>query len=121
MNSIMATFANIVTSLILVKFIGIYGIVIGTAVASIISMISIMVRFKIRFGYEKKVEHIIFQYIKTVMIMLGTVFLTEGTKCFFHISNKIVSILVFGVEVVLIYIVLTMIFNRKLKDIVAEI
>ena len=84
-------------------------------------MISIMVRFKIQFDYEKKVEHIIFQYIKTVMIMLGTVFLTEGTKCFFHISNKIVSILVFGVEVVLIYIVLTMIFNRKLKDIVAEI
>ena len=121
MNSIMATLVNIVTSLILVKFIGIYGIVIGTVVASIISMISIMVRFKIQFDYEKKVEHIIFQYIKTVMIMLGTVFLTEGTKCFFHISNKIVSILVFGVEVVLIYIVLTMIFNRKLKDIVAEI
>ena len=121
MNSIMATLVNIVTSLILVKFIGIYGIVIGTAVASIISMISIMIRFKIQFGYEKKAEHIIFQYIKTVIIMLGTVFLTEGTKCFFHISNKIVSILVFGVEVVLIYIVLTMIFNRKLKDIVAEI
>lgn len=121
MNSIMATLVNIVTSLILVKFIGIYGIVIGTAIASIISMISIMVRFKIQFGYEKKVEHIIFQYIKTVIIMLGTVFLTEGTKYFFHISNKIVSILVFGVEVVLIYIVLTMLFNRKLKDIVAEI
>lgn len=120
-NSIMATLVNIVTSLILVKFVGIYGIVIGTAVASIISMISIMVRFKIQFNYEKKVEHIIFQYIKTVIIMLGTVFLTEGTKCFLHVSNKIVSILVFGVEVVLVYIVLTMFFNRKLKDIVAEI
>lgn len=114
-NSIIATIANIAASLILVYFIGLYGVVIGTAISSCVSLTAIMIRFGGSYGYAESVLRIILQYLKTIAIATVTVVLAYTTKSVFPIKSNLISILIYGCEVVIIYIVLTLIFNRNIK------
>lgn len=116
-NSVIATIVNIVISLILAKFIGLFGVVIGTTLSSFVSLIAIMLRFGKKYGYEESVMRIIFQYIKTFLIMVITILAVVVTQMFLPISHKLLSILIFGSETVIFYFLLTLIFNRKLKKI----
>ena len=120
-NSVIATIVNIVFSLLLVNIIGLYGIVVGTAISSIVSLITVMIRFKKLFGYSEKINTIIIQYSKSFLITILSILFTLMTKRSIVIDNDIISLVIFGIEVVVIYTLLTLIFNRKIKDIASKL
>ena len=117
MNSVIATVINVIFSIFLVCFIGLYGIVIGTAISSVASLITIMIRFKKTYGYTEKIKTIIYQYCKSILIASLSVVFVMITKHSLAIDSPIFSILIYGLEVVFIYTVLTLIFNKQIKKI----
>ena len=112
-NSVMVSVLNIVISILLVWLIGFYGIIIGTVIASTISLAIILIRFKRNFGFDEKFVTIIGRYFVSTMIFLATVVVVYLTKHCIPISNDLVSILVFGSETVVVYAVFSLLFNRK--------
>lgn len=120
-NSVLATVANIVFSLTLVKFIGVYGIVVGTALSSVVSLALIMIQFKKKYGFGEPIWRILFQYIKSLLITAVSILVPLVTKNLFAIQSKIITIFVFGIEVVVVYGVLTLIFNKKIKKIASSV
>lgn len=120
-NSVIATVANIVFSLTLVKFFGVYGIVVGTALSSVVSLASIMIQFNKKYGFGESIWKILFQYAKSLLITAASIFVVLMTKNLLVVHSKLITIAVFGIEVVAIYGVLTLIFNKKIKKIASNI
>lgn len=120
-NSTLATAVNIVFSLLLIHFIDVYGIVLGTAISSLISLITIMFRFKKKYGYGENVCRIIVQYIRTILITIVSILVVLMTKHLFVINSNCFSILLYGTEVILVYMSLTLFFNRRIKKIALQI
>lgn len=120
-NSIFATFINVISSLLLINIIGIYGIVIGTALSSIISLITIMIKFKQEYGYGVPIVHIFTQYSKTITITFLTIMLVNILQRLLSIEQSLLYVVVYGITVVFIYVVLTLIANSKIKQIALQI
>lgn len=120
-NSVFATIINIIFSLILVRLIGLCGIVVGTAISSVASLVMIMIRFKKAYGYNEKINTIVIQYLKSIFVAISSMVVVSITKNIWVITSDIISILIYGIEVVLVYIILTLIFNRKVLVISKQI
>lgn len=120
-NSVFATIINIICSLILVRLMGLCGIVVGTAISSVASLIMIMVRFKKSYGYNEKVKTIVIQYLKSILIAFASMVVVWVTKNIWVINIDIISILIYGIEVVLVYTILTLVFNKKVLVISKQI
>lgn len=112
-NSIMISGLNIIFSIVLVWIIGFYGIIVGTVLSSFASLIIIFIRFKNKIGLEEKLSHILNRFFLTTSIFAVTVTIVYLTKFFVPISNDLISLLVFGVETVIVYAVLSLLFNKK--------
>lgn len=65
-NSIIISILNIVFSLILSRFIGVYGIILGTVITSYISLGMILYRFKIKYSIQYNVKNLILENFKIV-------------------------------------------------------
>lgn len=112
LNSIIVTVVNISASIFLVFVIGYYGIIIGTILASFVSLFIIMFKYKKRFGFEIKFTKIVFPYIKNLSISFITILIVLITKNTFTLTNQLLRIGVYGFETVLIYLVLIAVFNK---------
>ncbi len=112
-NSVLVATVNIVISIVLSIPFGIYGIVIGTIIASLVSLTVITIIFKKKIGFENSFSSILKTYIKTEIIMIVSALIIAISKKAFAIDSNIVSILIFGIESVAIYSILTYIFNRR--------
>lgn len=112
-NSITVSVLNIIFSVVLVWLIGFYGIIIGTFLSSTCSLIIIFVRFKNVIGFDERVSVIINRYALSILVFVVTVVLVYLTKYVAPISNNLISLLVFGIETVIIYAALSLLFNRK--------
>lgn len=111
-NSIVISVVNIVLSLILVYFMGFYGIILGTVISSLVSLVMIMIKFGRFEGYGTKPVKICLMYAKNLAVGVFTCAAVFATKYFLGIDNRIVSILVFGTETVVIYAALIILVNR---------
>lgn len=120
-NSVIATVSNITISLLLVSSIGIYGIVIGTAISSIISLITIMSRFNRKFGFTVSQRKALFQYLQTILLSIASIFIVLYSKQVICFSNKFLIVIFFGVESILIYLILTLLINRNVVKISMQI
>lgn len=120
-NSVFATIINIIFSLILVRLMGLCGIVAGTAISSVASLIMIMLRFKKSYGYNEKVKTIVIQYLKSILVAITSIVVVCVTKNIWAIKSDILSVLIYGLEVVLVYTTLTLIFNKNVLAISKQI
>lgn len=120
-NSIEVSIMNVAFSLILVNVIGFYGIIVGTVLASVVSLLMILFRFGKIIGFEELPWSILGRYFKSFLIFAVTVTIVYLTKYTISISQNIISILFFGVETVIIYTLLSLIFNRKVLKRVIEL
>lgn len=120
-NSVIATAANIVFSLLLVRTIGLYGVVAGTAISSVVSLTTIMIRFGSKYGYEEPVWRIIGQYVKTTAVSVLALAVVLYSKHVLPVQGNIAAILLFGTESVLVYLALTWLGNRKILKIASQI
>ncbi len=111
-NSVIVTAINILVSLILVKMIGLFGIILGTVIASFASTIMIQLRLHnaIRFTLDFKVA--LFKLVKNMISMVCTALIVYFSKSIFTINNLVIEILIFGVETITIYGLIELIINR---------
>lgn len=112
-NSIIVSISNIVISLILVKLIGFYGIIIGTVLASLVSLGIIFIWFKKKIGFNESIFAILGRYLMSTIVFAITVGLVYLTKYFIPISNNLISLLVYGVETLILYLTISLLINRK--------
>ena len=112
-NSVLVSITNIVLSIILVRVIGFYGIALGTVGASLLSLVVIMVNFKKKIGFEVSLVKIIKPLAKNIIVMIITIFVTNLSKNYWAIDNEIFSILFYGGETVIIFILFLLVINRK--------
>ncbi|MBR3611437.1 MAG: polysaccharide biosynthesis C-terminal domain-containing protein [Oscillospiraceae bacterium] len=112
-NSVFVSISNILFSLLFVKIMGFYGIVLGTVLSSLISLGIIMYRFNKTIGFSQKTSKIIGMFINNFLIMLVTVVLVYLTKSILPIENDLLSILTYGVETVALYVLIHFVFNRQ--------
>lgn len=112
-NSILVSVLNIVVSIILVRLIGFYGIILGTVLVSLISLGGILVMFHKKIGFCPEFVAIIGRYIKSFLTFLLTVILVYLTKHCLSIANELVSLVLYGIETIGIYVLITFLFNKK--------
>lgn len=103
-NSVSASIVNILISIVLSKFIGIYGIVIGTVITSIFSFTSIMIRFCILYKMDFEKKYIIKENLKVLVSIIITIFIVYTFKKYFVIQNIILSMILYGILTCIIYI-----------------
>lgn len=115
-NSLLISFLNIVISIILARFIGIYGIVLGTLITSYMSLGIILFKFSRKFGfnYNKKLFVIRNTMICGIaLITLVGVFVIRGG---FSDLGSLMNLILYGVCTILIYtcgILFLSKFNRE--------
>jgi peptidoglycan biosynthesis protein MviN/MurJ (putative lipid II flippase) len=112
-NSVLVSVCNITISLILVKFIGFYGIVLGTLAASLISLTVIVIKFHRLIGFSGRLPVILGNFAKNFAVMLLTILLVYVTKLMIPIENHLLGIIVFGIETVVVYILIQTLANRS--------
>lgn len=120
-NGIIVSASNIVLSIILVYYIGFYGIALGTVLASLVSLIFITIKFSKIIGFEVNIIHIIKEIIKHNIFMLLTIVIVWLTKKFFYFSNSLINILVFGLETIIVFGILFIIFDKEKFKLTKEI
>lgn len=116
-NSVIVSILNIVLSLSLVGILGVYGIVIGTVLAGLFSLIMIVLRFKKMFGLGLKFKLVLVEMGKNILAMFGTVLLIQWLKSVFVVENSIVAILIYGIMTVIIYVGLVLLLQTKMTKV----
>jgi len=112
-NSIIVSIVNIVVSLILVKLIGFYGIIIGTVLASAVSLTLALTAFRRKISFCAGAGKSFVSCLMNFIAMAATVALVYLTKTALPLSNSILAILVYGCETVAVYGGLTFLLNRR--------
>ena len=81
-NSIIVSVSNIVLSVLLVQFMGFYGIVVGTVLSSLLSLGMIIIRLKKSYGLHVKFSGIVLEWGKNKKITkkFFTFCLEKGNK-----------------------------------------
>ena len=120
-NSIITTIIHVVLSIVLVKVVGLYGVVLASTASSFVSLITIMIKMKKKYGIERSIMEIVFQYAKTIVITILTGAIVVAVKSLLNLSNMIVVVLVFGFATIIVYLGLTLLLNRKILQIAKRI
>ncbi len=121
LNGLVISVANIIVSLLLVWGIGFYGIIIGTVVASFISVIVILCKFARNIKFEVKISKIAIPLAKNIIISIITTVIVYATKRAIRINNNLLSIILFGTETVIIFSVLVLFVSREMLLFAKEI
>lgn len=115
-NGILTSVVNIVCSIILVRFIGIFGIIVGTLIAGSVSLVSIYIRFKKRYGFATNIKTVLLEYIKTIIISIVAICTTLGMKAVMPKFHYLIAFVVYGVVCIVIYAVEVVVIQKgKLK------
>lgn len=112
-NSILVSICNISISLVLVKSVGFYGIIIGTVLSSVISLSVILIRFHQTIGLSERAICVADHFIRNFVILTVTIVAVYMTKLLLPVENYMLHILVFGIETVIIYAILQLLINKE--------
>lgn len=112
-NSVTSSILNIVISIILVVPFGIYGIIIGTILAGAISLITILIRFNKKFTLDLEFKLAFREYLKTVICSAITIFTISLLKRCFPTLNIFISIVLWGILTIVIFIFLLCLSKSK--------
>lgn len=112
-NGIVVTIVNLTVSILLSKLIGLYGIVLGTIIASFVSLVCIMFRFWRKFGFGVNIRNVIIEYVKSLVAMVCASLLVLMLKDKLVITYLIPNILIFGILTILVYVLFLFVFRSK--------
>ncbi|WP_066874220.1 lipid II flippase MurJ [Clostridium mediterraneense] len=115
-NSIYTSMLNIVISIILSKYMGIYGVVIGTLIATIISFSMILIKFKNIYKFNIYKKYIIIENIKILLVSIFTIFTFIFIKNIIVINNDVIALIIYSILIVLIYVIgILLVKSRGIK------
>ena len=102
-NSLLISFLNIIISVILARFIGIYGIVLGTVITSYMSLGIILFKFSRKFGFNYNKKLFIIRNIMILGIALITLISVFVIKGIFHDLGSFANLSLYGICTITIY------------------
>ena len=114
-NSFIISILNIILSIIFVKVVGFYGIILGTIISSFISLFLIIFKFSKKIGFKISRRKLLYQIIGNIIISMISVVLVIVTKNYISFNSLVLRILFFGFEVLFIFTTLTYISIKKFK------
>ena len=120
-NSILVSFTNIVVSVILVSFIGFYGIILGTVIASFVSMVRFFMLFSRKIGLGESLRTIIKSLTTNIVIALITIVIVYLTKSLVLVESLVLCIFIFGIETVVVFVLLTVLIKKDIFAIIKSI
>ncbi len=120
-NSILVSLTNIIVSIILVYCIGFYGIILGTVIASFVSLIRIFGQFSKKIGLGEPIMQILISFAQNIIIAVLSVIAVLFTKSIFHIESHILCIILYGLETGMLFMVLTVIIKKDIKSVIKSI
>lgn len=112
-NSVIVSVLNIVISLALVQYLGVYGIILGTVIAGFISLVMIIIRFNRKFGKTNNTILYFFQFAKNEMALITSIIFVYIIRNMVIIENDIIKFLLFGFLSVLVYVFCLVILKSK--------
>lgn len=112
-NSLLISILNIVISIILARFIGIYGIIIGTVITSYMSLAMIFIRFNRKYGFNYNKSVFARENAKIIIVSLIVFILLYVMKNILVITNPFLSLGIYGSFTVLIYFVVLFLFKSQ--------
>lgn len=120
-NGLIVSCLNILISIVLARYIGIYGIVIGTTATSYLSCLMMLIRFDNKFDVNYDKKQWIFENIKLIIATLITVNIVRVLGKIVVFDNIFISVIVYGVINIIIYtgiifILKSKVFKLKLND-----
>ncbi len=111
-NSVLVSVVNITVSVLLVFIMGLYGIILGTVIASMVSLVSILLRFRKHVGLPEDIRRTLFIFGKNALAMVCTALVVAITKQLLPLESLLGSILLFGAETVAVYAGIIWLTNR---------
>lgn len=115
-NSVLVSVLNIVLSLVFVRFMGLIGIILGTVISSLISLIMIIFRFRKEYSLGVKFSGILFECGKNLIAAFGTVAIVQMLKSITHFSN-IIALILFGLLTIAVYCLILLALKTKARHI----
>lgn len=112
-NSFLASLVNIIFSIILVKYIGVYGIVLGTVIAGLYSLISVLIKFKNKFGINVSKRNIVIELGKNEVSLLISVFISLFVKNIFGVKLNFIGLFVGGISSAVSFVICLFILRSK--------
>lgn len=111
-NSFSTSIVNILVSILLSRFMGIYGLVLGTMICGVYSLCAITIRMKRHYGFLIPMKQNVFELIKDEIALLVSVCVVMGVKCLLTFSTFI-DMLIFGFLTVCIYVFVLIITKTR--------
>lgn len=112
-NSIAVSCANVVLSLVLVRFWGLYGIILGTILAGALSLGMILVKMKKNYGLFPEFRGFLLEYLRNNMVLILTVVLVLGLKQFLPVLPTLAAIALYGIVTVAVFSLLALLLRAK--------
>lgn len=112
-NSVTISVLNIVLSIILARFIGLYGIVIGTILSSVYSLFAILWRTKKKYGFTPFVKADVLELLKNEVALLFSCAIVWILQQEVHFEHLLLNILFFGMISVATFILSLFVTNSK--------
>ena len=113
-NSVIISAMNIIISIILVRYIGFYGIIIGTVCSSIISLIVILIRFNHFYVLQVPFKSILTMYMRDIIVSFLSVVSVLIVKKYISLHNIILEIVVYGFITLLCFGLFSLLLCRQL-------
>ena len=120
-NSIFISITNIIISLMLVYFVGFYGVIIGTVIASFISLIMIFIKFKNKIGVHQNLKKIIINLMKNILVCCLTLIIVICIKREVIFNNDLINIIIYGIITLILFLIISYIFNRRIFKIFKKV
>lgn len=115
-NSVFISVCNIVLSLVMVVFIGIYGIIIGTFISGAISLVLIIFKLNKKERLAGSFKPFCIEFLKNNVVMFGTTIAVVLLKTKFYFNYDIINIMVYGIITAVLFIVVLFLARSKVLN-----
>ena len=112
-NSIVVSCANLVFSLVLVQFLGLYGIILGTVLAGLLSLVMILGKMKKYYGLFPEFRGFLGQYLLSNLIMAVSILAVLALKKILPVLPGPAAIGLYGAATLGIFLLTAFLFRSK--------
>lgn len=120
-NGVIISVVNITVSIILVYFIGFFGIFFGTIIASLISLIVMFFKFNAYFEFIISIKSIAKALLKNNLVVIITITIIVFLKKLIVFNSLLLQIFIYGILTVFVFCILSLVFHKNLKEMIKEV
>ena len=120
-NGVIISVVHITVSIILVYFIGFFGIFFGTIIASFISLIVMFFKFNTYFEFVISIKSIAKALLKNNLVVIITITIIVFLKKLIVFNSLFLQIFIYGILTVFIFCILSLVFHKNLKEMIKEV